>query len=83
MQISKIKMKFYLLSFLGFVIIASVLIIGSFMGIYGKRFDEVPRYKNYIFNICIILSGFYLWYYIKYAFKHDSELTKKKKRTKE
>lgn len=76
----KIKIKFYVLTAVGFIMMIGTIILGSLMGILGKRFDEVPSYKICIFYGCIVLCGFYVWYYMKYVRKYDSVLTKKKKK---
>lgn len=77
---NKIKVKFYILTVIGFVLIISVLILGSLLGIYDKYFNEVPRYKSYIFYGSIMLCGLYCIYYVNYMFKHDEELSEKDKK---
>jgi MFS family permease len=76
----KIKVKFYILTFIGFTMLIGSFLMGFLLDIYGKYFSEVPKYKLFIFYGCGILCCLYGYYYIKYAFKHDSALTKKKKK---
>ena len=73
-----IKIRFYILSSIGILILIGLFALGFLLDIYGTEFETLPRHNLIIFGGCVALSFIYTIYYMKYAVRHDDVLTKKK-----